>query len=230
MASLSKYKVVVGCMVLMIFQNIQTTNFLEVYTILSRYLQNPNQVGEIAPLSRAAGNQLVDFVVKVDDDSGPACYLEVGGGCGAVSVCIASKLRKQDTLHVIEIDPKMCKLLKERLKKYSNVTVYCCSILDWKPDRLYDGIISTLPFNSLGLVLTKQILEHLQLLASPGCLFSYVEYPIVRQLLRYFYGQQRREQFEGVQKTLQYFRDQYLQQKKLIYCNVPPIMVYQLVL
>ncbi|MBP9765225.1 hypothetical protein KBD08_02720 [Candidatus Babeliales bacterium] len=205
------------------------TTVSEVCMILARYVQQPAQVGEIAPISQAAGIELAHFVQQ--DAQIPARrYLEAGGGCGAVSICIAKNLRPQDHLDVIELDPKMCILLKKRLQAYSNVTVYCCSILDWKPAYSYDAIISTLPFNSLGAAFTLQCIGLFQSLAKPNCTWSYVEYPIVRQLLQHMYGKERKAMFQEVQELMTNFRMTCIIGQKMVYRNVPPVMIYHLML
>jgi phospholipid N-methyltransferase len=208
-------------------QDLRSTSFLEVVTIFSRYLKNPAQVGEIAPISQLAGIELSRYVSK--GQAGKR-YLEAGGGCGAISVCIARNLRPQDHLDVIEIDGHMCEILKQRLQQYPNVSVHWCSILDWKPEVLYDGIISTLPFNSLGIDFTQEAIAYFEQVAGPGCMFSYVEYPIVRQAVQYFYGSERKRNFRAVQNFLSIVRNKYLVEQAMIYRNVPPVTVYHLCL
>lgn len=204
---------------------VQATTVSEVFTILSRYVKNPAQVGEVAPLSQAAGLELAKFVGQ---SGGGKKYLEAGGGCGAVSVCIARALRPEDSLDVIEIDPEMCAVLKQRLQGYSNVSVHCCSILDWQPNFKYDGIISTLPFNSLGIEFTKLAINYFQSVAATDCVFSYVEYPIIKQALQYFYAGERKRNFKEVQNFLAPIRKKFLVDQILIYFNVPPIAIYHL--
>lgn len=210
-------------------QNSFATNIQEVYTVITRYINNPSQVGEIAPISAASGNELAKFVGESVDQAS-CCYLEAGGGCGAVSVCIAKKLRLQDHLDVIEIDPEMCAILKDRLKDFANVSVHCCSILDWQTSQKYDAIICTLPFNSLGVEFTQATLQHFKTLAHPHCVLSYVEYPIVGQFLQYFYGQERKQLFRNVQSFMKNVREQNLQEESMVYFNVPPLAVYHLTL
>lgn len=201
------------------------TTITEVFTIFSRFVSNPQQVGEVAPISSAAGQELAKYLSK---SIGGKKYLEAGGGCGAVSVQLAEALYANDHLDVIEIDPEMYELLKVRLSKYSNVTVHCCSILDWHPDYLYDGIISTLPFNSLGIDFTQRALIYFKKVAGKKCVFSYVEYPIVGQLFQHFYMGERKRNFKAVQAFLEPVRKQCMIDQNMIYFNVPPIAIYHL--
>lgn len=208
-------------------QQVQATTFAEVVTIVSQYLKNPAQVGEVAPISQAAGQELAKFLGQ--GEAGKK-YLEAGGGCGAVSMCLAQSLRPEDHLDVIEIDPDMAEVLKQRLQKYENISVHCCSILDWNPDYTYDVIVSTLPFNSLTPEFAKQVVAYCQRVANTNCIFSYVEYPMIRQFLQYFYMGDRKRNFRAVQKYLQSVRQQYLVDQAMIYFNVPPIAIYHLCL
>lgn len=155
-------------------------NMSEFFTIFSMYLKKPNEVGEIAPLSSLVAKALVKHV-GIQDKNNTAegkYYLEAGGGCGAISICIAQQLRPCDHLDVIEINPDLCQVLIERLKQYPNVMVHCCSILDWHPGYQYDAIISTLPFLSLGIDFAKNTMSYFQQVAAKGCILSCVEYPI----------------------------------------------------
>lgn len=207
--------------------NIHATRFVEVFTIFSRFVKNPTQVGEVAPLSLGAARELSKFVSQ-KQTHGEKKYLEAGGGCGAVSIELAKLLGELDHLDVIEIDPAMCELLKIRLSNYPNVSVHCCSILDWNPGFTYDGIISTLPFNSLGIDFTQQAIVYFKKMLAPDCIFSYVEYPIVKQAFQYFYVGDRKKNFKAVQQYLEMVRQMHLVDQKIVYFNVPPIAIYHL--
>jgi phospholipid N-methyltransferase len=226
MSPLLKQRVLTAVLLLNFVSSAHATTLVEVFTIFSRFVKNPTQVGEIAPLSEKAAQELATFVGQTSVDGKK--YLEAGGGCGAVSVELAKKLQAADHLDVVEIDAHMCAMLQKRLAPYPNVTVHCCSILDWSAQYAYDGIISTLPFNSLGINFTKQALAHFQELAGHDCVFSYVEYPIVKQAIQYFYVGDRKYNFKAVQEFMEQVRSQFLLTHNIIYFNVPPIAIYHL--
>lgn len=200
----------------------------EALTILSMYVKNPAEVGEIAPISQAVGHELSKFVGEATEQG--KNYLEAGGGCGAVSVCIAKKLHPQDHLDVIEINPEMCEKLKKRLAKYKNISVHCCSILDWKPDYQYDAIISTLPFLSLGMEFAQQTVAYFKTVVKQDGMFSCVEYPVCtfcKDLVQKVCPKKIKD-FTSVQNYMKKVRSKYLQTSATIYFNVPPINVYHL--
>jgi len=227
MSQFIKHLALCSFVIMLTSSHIHTTNLQEIYIVFTRYINNYAQVGEIAPISEKSGYELAKFVGVATDEQ-PRNYLEAGGGCGAVSICIAKSLRPQDHLDVIEIDPVMYDVLVERLREYSNVAVHCCSILDWQSDLKYDAIISTLPFNSLGVDFTQATLKHFQSLANVSCILSYVEYPIVGQVLQHFYGSDRKKMFRNVQSFMQNFRAERLHDQATVYFNVPPLNVYHL--
>lgn len=204
---------------------VQATTIVEVFTVFSRFIQNPKQVGEVAPFSSSTGQELAKYLSM---SSGGKKYLEAGGGCGAVSIELAKSLHTNDHLDVIEIDPEMYELLKVRLNQYKNVSVHCCSILDWNPAYLYDGIISTLPLNSLGIDFTEKVIAYFKSVAAHDCVFSYVEYPIVGQIFQHFYMAERKRNFQAVQIFMTCLRKQHMIDQNMVYFNVPPVAVYHL--
>ena len=202
-----------------------TSKLQECFSIFIRFIQNPAQVGEIAPLSLGAAKELAKYVKQAPEEACAKNFLEVGGGCGAVSEVLAKSLRPQDSLTVIEICPKLAHCLTQRLMPFNNVKVYCCSILDWVPGIVYDGIISTLPFNSLGIAFTQKVMHHFGQLAAKQCVLSYVEYPIAWQARHLYFGSYKYN-FYQVQNFLQKIRKDFLIDQKIIYGNFPPVMVY----
>lgn len=219
---------VIAVLGMMFFEQISfgMTSLKEVAAVFVEYYKNPSVVGEFFPLSAKVGKELGKFI---GDGKEGKRYLEIGGGCGAVTMELASKLRDKDHLDVVEINPRMCAILANRLQEYKNVTVHCCSILDWLVEQnKYDAIVSTLPFNSLGVDFAMRVIELVKAISKDFCTFSYVEYPIIRQAVQYFYTPTGRKAFSEVQKYLGEVRFRYEMSEKTIYANVPPVTIYHL--
>ena len=113
---------------------------------LLRYAQNPAAIGSISPSSVFLAKKIVQFI-PTDDDGQARRYLEVGAGTGAFTGELIKKMKANDQLDIVELDPYFCKLLKEKFKK-PQVHVHCVPIEQWKPDYQYDAIVSGLPLNS----------------------------------------------------------------------------------
>ena len=206
-------------------EQLHAATISECITVFAMYLKNPGQVGEIAPISKAAGSQLAKFVGQESVEG--KRYLEAGGGCGAISICIAEKLQPNDWLDVVEINPEMCIILRDRLKGFKNVSVHCCSILDWSPGYQYDAAISTLPFLSLGLDFTKQAVNYFNKVLKVGATLSCVEYPacaVINGVMQKIFSVSE----ISVQQYMQDIRSKHLKESITIYYNIPPINVYHL--
>lgn len=210
---------------------VQPATVLEYITVLSQYVKNPSQMGEIAPFTQAVGNELIKYVSKnsKQEDEQARYYLEAGGGCGAISICMAQKLRPVDHLDVIEINPELCKILRKRLQDYKNVSVHCCSILDWHPAYEYDAIVCTLPFLSLGIDFTRQAIAYFKKVSGKNSAFSFVDYPIVKTFKNFVYGL-RLASYDSiaVQRYMDGIRSKYLKECKTIYQNIPSTNVYHI--
>lgn len=205
--------------------SLRSVTLIETFIMVKRVLQNPTEVGGVAPLSNAVCQEIVSKIPVADN---PLYILEVGAGCGTTTEHIIKKMKPCDQLILIEIDPEMCQFLKNRYKNYQNITVHCCSILDWQSDQKYDFIISTLPFNSFDVSFVQQTVDVLKRVAKFGCVISYVECPIVRQLFKYFFSNKKREIFENIQSYLDVLRLSYEAQSNMVWWNFPPIEVHHL--
>lgn len=210
---------------------LEPTTLSEYATVFSMYLKNPSEMGEVAPFSEVVGNELVKYIVKSTKNNALSSkiYLEAGGGCGAVSVCIAKKMRECDHLDIVEINPELCKLLRKRLKSYKNVSVHCCSILDWKPDYKYDAVVCTLPFLSLGIDFTKQAMNYFKDISAAHSIFSYVDYPLIKMFRTLAYSLRLQPyQVVAVQKYMDGLKERHLLEYQTVYRNLPSTNVYHM--
>ena len=74
----------------------------------------------------------------------------------------------------------------------------------------------------------QKVFETFKKVARSGCKVSYVECPIVKQLGKYFFSYQRRQQFEEIQSFLDLKRKDHLIRSKVVYFNLPPIEIHHL--
>ena len=73
-------------------------------------------------------------------------------------------------LDIIEIDADFCVQINKKVAGQDNVSVHCCSILDWTKKK-YDLIISTLPFNAFSYSFLESY-DHICKLGSKDVTFS----------------------------------------------------------
>jgi len=115
------------------------------------WLENPFTQGTPIPLSPYAAQEMLKSFIPEGKE--PCHFLEAGAGTGAITAQAVKILGPKDTLTLVELDPKLCGVLIARFGNDKRVKVYNSAIQDWKPlagePQKYDGLLSSIPFNSL---------------------------------------------------------------------------------
>lgn len=208
------------------FGYVQARVALDIPTFVAAFYKNPEQMGTFAPCSRFVARELGRYVQKGEQGK---YYLELGCGTGNVTETLAKDvLKENDHLDAIELNPKLAAIAQERLAKYPNVTVHCCSALDWSTDVKYAGVFSTLPFNIFSVDLVNSILSHVKTMMEEIAAFSYVEYALLGNIKRKFLFGERHKNFEAMYSYLEHIRQKYLFDHHVVYRNLPPLHVYHL--
>lgn len=192
-------------------------------SLFVEFCKNPFEVGAIAPSSSYTGEELCSFISQ--DSVRPGLrILEIGGGYGNISEIIGGQMLEQDHLDVIEINPELCNKIEMRVSGCKNVTVQCCSILDWNPSERYDLIISTLPFNAFSYTLFAEIFAHIRTLGKKEVVFSYIEYLVIGKIRDFF------SQNKEVKRIKEYLKKEWQKSVKIqkVWLNLPPLNVYHL--
>jgi len=174
--------------------------------------RSPKDIGAVLPSSKGLAEKITRFVVC---EGAPVRILEVGAGTGSFSAEIIKKLRPQDELVLIELDPKLCEHLRQKFGEYKNVTVVCMSFLDWAPEHRYDFIVSGIPHHNLPKEVLKSFLRHYQMLLQKGGTLSFFEYI-------WF------ERKSPNSRLLKYFAKRFAFKKDRVVLNVPPARVHHL--
>jgi len=207
-------------------------NFLsEKSSFLSSFIKNPKKIGSITPSSSFLAEEITKYV---DGKKGAIKILEVGSGTGVFAEEIIKKM-EQDYLmeqnyifDVIEIDPDLCTILKEKFKEYDNVKIHCVSILDWKPDYSYDFIISGLPFNSFDSSFVQSILDQYRLIIKDGGMLSYFEYIFISRVKKLFLRGDNKVEFSNNLNIREEFIKKFDFETGKVFLNFPPAYVHHL--
>jgi len=195
----------------------------ESISFLKRYIHNPSAVGSLAPSSSRLGYHLVKMAR--DQQEGPLCYLEVGGGSGALTPSILKQMRAEDRLDIVELDPKFCTLLRKKFGHLANVCVHEGSILDFSGTN-YDIVISSLPLNVFTPELVDKIFKKFENLVKPGGYLSYFEYRWLEKLKCAYLLGNARLSFKEIINLKKKFLQTHCREIKPMWWNILPAKVF----
>ena len=141
----------------------------------SKFLKSPRTVGALSSSSRALAQMMVAHLPH----HMPISVVELGPGTGAFTGAIVKRLGSDGRFLAIDIEPAFVKKIRER---WPSVECVCASAEDL--ERLVldrglgpvDHIISGLPFASLPVAMTRQILEGIKHTLRPGGTFTTFQY------------------------------------------------------
>lgn len=191
---------------------------------LLQFIKHPQDIGSIAPSSKALAEAMTRFVVI--DPKSPKQYLEVGAGTGAFTKAIVNKLGPKDQLDIVEINPKFCERLQEKYADFSNVHIHNGSVLEWKPPYSYDAIVSSLPFNAFSSDFVMTILEQYKKISKPGTMMTFCEYMALPEIRKIFLPSKSRRKFQETLDTTKNFEIKHEVLVDKVFANFPPAFVH----
>ncbi|MDQ5940536.1 MAG: phosphatidylethanolamine/phosphatidyl-N-methylethanolamine N-methyltransferase [Candidatus Dependentiae bacterium] len=224
----------IGCLAAALFAGLYVavcvvggSSFVETVIFLGRFIDDPNLVGAVAPSSRLLGEALVAKVVPGIGGVGKR-FLEVGPGSGAVTECLVAKLGPNDSLDLVELDPHLAQILREKYKNHPQVTLHQLSITDWRPGEPYDAVVMGIPFNALASSFVEQIWAHVLLLTKSEGVISYFSYLWLPRIKKLFLSKHKRRDFKKIQNHLAEQYRLYGVGTQRVLPNVPPAIVFYL--
>jgi phospholipid N-methyltransferase len=143
--------------------------------LFSRFLRSPRTVGALTASSRA----LAEAMVTGLDLERSRHIVELGPGTGALTGAIVDRLGTDSRFLAIDIDPRFVQQIR---KRWPDVECVCASAE--RVDALatergmlpVDHIVSGLPFVSLPLPMTREILASIGRALRPGGTFTTFQY------------------------------------------------------
>lgn len=178
------------------------------------FLKELKKTGAVAPsskfLAKRLTHQLHDQLTHGLDKS--LNVLEIGAGTGSLTKEIVKNIRPQDHLDAIEIQKGFFEIIQ---KKYAadNVQIHCSNFLNFNPNKNYDFIFSSLPYENMDPQISKKIWEKKLKLCAPGSYICYFKYVNIRNF---------KSDFE--EKIV----EKYINNKKIVFRNLPPAKLYTL--
>jgi len=191
----------------------------------SAFLRSPGHVASVIPSSGFTSRTMSS---QVDCTGAPIKILELGAGTGPITAEIVKKLRPEDHLDVVEIDPDMCEILQEKFDAFPNVSVRCISVFDWNPEYKYDFIISALPHNTFGIEFVGSVLDKYKDLIKPDGVVTYIELMFMGNIKKLFISGKKGDDYLKTQRVIAEFRDAFIFKTDTVLLNIPPAKVYHL--
>ncbi|MEI6327225.1 MAG: phosphatidylserine decarboxylase [Candidatus Roizmanbacteria bacterium] len=204
---------------------------IRLLTFWKEFIKNHQEVGALFATSKYASIELARHTIH--DKKDHRTILEVGAGDGPVTRILIPNLRAGDTLWVVELNKRLMANLErvlsteihEARSRGAIVHLYCEDIrgVTAKLDaKVFDHIISTLPFNGLPAGFVKQVMSEYMRILKPGGEVSYIEYIFLLRLKRLFVKNHAHDQY------MRYIQDRYLSEHAYVWSNLPPAHIHTL--
>jgi phospholipid N-methyltransferase len=143
--------------------------------LFSRFLRSPRTVGALSPSSRALARAIAG---ELDEGEGRR-VIELGPGTGALTTEIIQRLRPDDRFLAVDIDPEFVRQLEHRWPAIEFVCGSAARLHEIAGARgmpAADHIISGLPFATLPVEMTREILASVGRTLRPGGKFTTFQY------------------------------------------------------
>lgn len=147
---------------------------------LKRFLNNPAHIGAIAPTSLATARKMSAPI------NPEANILELGAGTGTITQAILERIKRQDQLTSVEIDPHLAAILRQNFPSTKILIEDIEETL--KRDAKYDIIISGIPFVSMNKEKRNRVFKLIKEQLAPDGQFIAFQYSLYtkRELERIF--------------------------------------------
>jgi phosphatidylethanolamine/phosphatidyl-N-methylethanolamine N-methyltransferase len=203
-------------------------------TFLTQFLRNYQTTGSVIPSGRALGSALCRYV----GDGGPQKILEAGPGTGAVTGCIIDRMRQEDELWMVELNPTFAAHLRSAFndKPAFREAASRCHLIEGSVAQLgplskdgqFDLIISGLPLNNFSSTDVKDILQAYAKLLKPDGILSFFQYILIRPAKMFVSLGPERDRLKGVGEAIEGVLGEREFAREWVWANVPPAWVHHI--
>jgi phospholipid N-methyltransferase len=207
-------------------------------TFLAQFLRNYETTGSIIPSGRALGNALCRHVGQ---GSAGQKILEAGPGTGAVTTCIIDRMRGDDQLWMVELNPTFAAHLRTAFREkpsYRRVADRCHlvegSVQQLAPadeasgDGRFDLIVSGLPMNNFSPENVRDIIRAFSKLLKPGGTLSFFQYILLRPAKMFVSTGPERSRLKDVGAEIEGMLGEREFAREWVWPNVPPAWVHHI--
>ena len=201
-------------------------------TFLTQFLRNYNTTGSVIPSGRALGTALCRYV---GSGGPPQKILEAGPGTGAVTGCIIERLRRDDQLWMVELNPTFAAHLRTSFteKPAYREAASRCHLIEGSVQQLghegeFDLVISGLPLNNFSSEDVQNILQAYAKLLKPGGVLSFFQYILIRPAKMFVSTGPERDRLKGVGDAIEGMLGEREFAREWVWVNVPPAWVHHI--
>ncbi|RPI54952.1 MAG: methyltransferase domain-containing protein [Acidobacteria bacterium] len=201
-------------------------------TFLTQFLRNYNTTGAVIPSGRALGSALCRYVGY---GAGPQKILEAGPGTGAVTGCIIDRMRRDDQLWMVELNPTFAAHLRGAFtsKPSFRDAASRCHLIEGPVQQLgqegqFDLVISGLPLNNFPSDEVRAILQAYAKLLKPGGILSFFQYILIRPAKMFVSLGSERDRLKGVGEAIEGVLGEREFAREWVWVNVPPAWVHHI--
>jgi len=198
---------------------------------LTQFLRNQQTTGAVLPSSRALGTALCRHIGA----GGPQRILEAGPGTGAVTGCVIERMRPQDELWLVELNPVFAAHLRHAFAERSSFRAVAerCHLIEGSVQELgqdgqFDVVVSGLPLNNFSPEDVQTILSAYSKLLRPTGVLSFFQYIFIRDAKKLVSTASERTRLKGVGEAIGSALDAHEFARDWVWPNVPPAWVHHL--
>ena len=201
-------------------------------TFLTQFLRNYETTGSVIPSGRALGSALCRYVGY---GSGTQRILEAGPGTGAVTGCIIDRMRQDDELWMVELNPTFAAHLRTAFREKPTFRDASdrCHLIEGSVQQLgregqFDLVISGLPLNNFSPAHVEDILQAYARLLKPGGILSFFQYILIRPAKMFVSVGSERTRLKGVGDAIEEVLIEREFAREWVWVNVPPAWVHHI--
>jgi phosphatidylethanolamine/phosphatidyl-N-methylethanolamine N-methyltransferase len=199
---------------------------------LTQFLRNYETTGSIIPSGRALATALSRHVGQ---GAAAQRILEAGPGTGAVTRCIVERMRHDDQLWMVELNPIFAAHLRTAFKEKPEFLAVAdrCHLVEGSVQALgkdgqFDLVVSGLPLNNFSPEDVRIILEAYSRLLKPTGILSFFQYIFIRPAKMMVSTGPERDRLRGVGAAIEAMLGQREFAREWIWPNVPPAWVHHI--
>ena len=208
------------------------TQLSDYRAFLTQFLRNYETTGAVIPSGRALASALCRHV---GEGGAAQRILEAGPGTGAVTSRIIERMRHDDELWMVELNPAFAARLRTTFaqKPEFRAVANRCHIVEGSVQGLgnegeFDLVVSGLPLNNFSPADVRAILAAYAKLLKPGGVLSFFEYIFIRPAKMIVSTGAERDRLKGVGQAIASVLDEREFAREWVWPNVPPAWVHHI--